>query len=438
MAELLAQLNLKNWIRHKSAHNFIFLSFIQISNIVISLLSIRIITSAIKLDQFGLVSLALSIIMVLNVVVNYGYHLSGPREVALNSDNKEKLSEILSKVLVSKLFIATILFLGLSVCIFFIGVFERYALILFMSGIILFSESLFSAWFAQGLERMKIVSIGNLISKLIYLFLLIGFIKTPEDSKWVNFFWGASALLTNLVLVAFMTGQWNLRIKIVSLSDILLSIKTNFLLFLSALISHVSISSGVIILSFFADNFQLGLYSLAERIMFVLRMFPVLVIQSVYPHASKLYRDNREHFFSFVNKVLIISVSGSFFLALSSFFLAPWIIYFLSNDFHQGSINIFRILCFIPFISSLNIGNMLLVLASGNNKLLFKGTLLSAVFMLIGCITLTSYAGSAGLALALLVTEIFIFSIQLYLNVRHIKYDTKQLYNYAFGSYYHR
>jgi O-antigen/teichoic acid export membrane protein len=430
-------LNLNLWKKNKSIQNFLFLSIIQTSNILISLITIPIIVSAVDIEQFGLISLSLSIITLVNVGVNYGFHLSGPREVALIADDPHKLSALYSRNLFSRIFLAAFFTLSLLIIMSNTNAFDRYAIILAYSTILLFSEALFPSWFAQGMQRMSIISIGNLISKLLYLFFLIVFVNQPNDSKWVNFFSGTTALVINVVLVFIILIKWKIRIQINAISKLWESIRSNFILFLSAFISHISISSGVIILSFFASNKEIGLYSLAERIMFVLRMFPVLIIQSIYPNASKLYKDDINKFYQFLRRVYSRTIAITLLISFAAFTTAPWIIYLLSGEYRDGSANILRILAFIPFLSSLNVANMIIILVSSSNKLLFKGTWIVAGFLLISGSILSFMYGGPGLAYALLLTELFIFIIQSVLNYRQLSHDTKTFYRIALSRHHH-
>src|SRR5690554_2414520 len=86
-------------LRHKSLQNFIFLLIIQSSNVLVALISMPLLIQAVGVDQFGLVSLALAVVFLANVAVTFGYNLSGPREIAINQENKEALSAVASKVL---------------------------------------------------------------------------------------------------------------------------------------------------------------------------------------------------------------------------------------------------------------------------------------------------------------------------------------------------
>jgi O-antigen/teichoic acid export membrane protein len=433
---MLGFLNLNLWKKNKSVQNFLFLSVVQASNIIISLITIPIVVSAVDIEQFGLISLSLSIIAILNVGVNYGFHLSGPREVALIADDPYKLSALYSRNLFSRITIAAFFTLSLFIIIYTTNAFERYAVILAYSTIMLFSEALFPSWFAQGMQRMSIISIGNLISKLLYLFFLIEFVNQPNDSKWVNFFNGTTALSINIILILIILVKWKIKIQSSAVTKFWVSIRSNFILFLSAFISHISISSGVIILSFFASNKEIGLYSLAERIMFVLRMFPVLIIQSIYPNASKFYKDDVNHFYQFLRKIYLRTIAITLLISFGAFLMAPWIINLLSGEYRDGSIYILRILAFIPFLSSLNVANMLIILVSSSNKLLFKGTWIVAGFLLISGSILSFMYGGPGLAYALLLTELFIFIVYTILNLKHRSVETKKIYAFTFSSHY--
>src|SRR5690606_678489 len=135
------------------------------------------------MGQFGLVNLSLSVIFLTNVGVSFGYNLSGPREIAINQGNSRELSAVASRVFFSKGLLAV--FAGGVITLLIIGFdfFTEYKEILFFSLLLIFSEATASAWFFQGLEKMKMVSIANGVSKLLYLLALVLFIAQPEDAK---------------------------------------------------------------------------------------------------------------------------------------------------------------------------------------------------------------------------------------------------------------
>jgi PST family polysaccharide transporter len=437
MLDKLNQLPFFYLIRHKSFQNFVFLFLIQSSNVLISLISMPILIQSIGLDQFGLVNLAFSVVLLFNVLVGFGYNLSGPREIALQQENKREMGAVFSKILCSKLLLA-LLSLGLIILMGLAGgFFEEYRMILFWSAILLFSEATTTTWFFQGLEKMKLASLANVFSKLMYLFLLVLFIQQPDHSKWANFFLGFTGFVTNFMLILYIHHYLIVRFSFPGLAKIWQSWKENLMLFLSGLASHVAVNGGLIILSFFAAAQVLGLYSLAERIGMVLRIVPTLITQAAYPNASKLFVQDNRRFYLFLRKVQLSSTALCFLITFGIYVGAPQIIYLMSGDRLTSSVIFLRILAFLPLFASLNISNMLIILVTNQKKILFDSTWTFCLYMIISAVLMTYFFGGEGLAFALLSTELFIFVVSALLLRTKSPFVLKKFYGTLFGSLRH-
>ncbi|WP_304516644.1 oligosaccharide flippase family protein [Cecembia rubra] len=423
-----------NLIRNKSIQNFIFLGFIQASNILISLISMPLLIESIGVDQFGLVNLSLSVILLFNILVGFGYNLSGPREVAINQKNTEKLSRTISKIISSKLVLAGIATMIILIAAYGFNLFSEYRTILVFSVLLLFSEATLPLWFFQGLEKMKLISVANIFSKLLYLVGIVLFIHEPDQAKWTNFILGGTAFLVNLMIVVYIHYAMKISFFLPKILNILQSLKDNLLLFLSNLVSHISINGGLIVLSFFANAETLGMFSLAERITMVLRMLPSLIIQAIYPNASKLFETDKPSFFQFLKKAYTWALLFGLFLAVFTNLASPLIIKALARETLEDSISYLRILSFVPFLACLNIANVLGLLVKDKKRQIFHSSWLMCAFMLTVSIALTSIYGGIGLCYALVATEVFIFIISSFL----IYFKNKDLFygfkNSLFGS----
>jgi O-antigen/teichoic acid export membrane protein len=153
------------------------------------------------------------------------------------------------------------------------------------------------------------------------------------------------------------------------------------------------------------------MFSLAERITMVLRLLPALIIQAVFPNASKKYLTDTIQFFQFLKKVYIWAVILGLALSLFTFFLAPFIVHALARSPLEESVRYLRILAFVPLLASLNITNVLILLVTDKKYLLFNSSWLMCLYMISASLILTSIYGGVGLCFALLSTEVFIFII---------------------------
>lgn len=410
---------LGNFIRNKSIQNFLFLSFIQSSNVLITIISMPLLIQSIGVDQFGLVNLALSVIVMFNILVVFGYNLTAPREVAINSEDKTALSHIVSNVFSAKFLLACLATLIILVGAFGLDLFKEYRLILVFSLLLLFSEASLPLWFFQGLEKMKLVSIANVFSKLLFLMGIVLFIHSPEQSKWVNFMLGLLGVGINLTLLGYIHTFLGIRFYRPEFSAIWRSLKNNILLFFSSFASFISINGGLIILSFFSNAETLGMYSLAERVIMVLRLFPSLIVQAIFPNASRLYKEDHPKFYRFLKGVYSrVLVFGSL-ISAGAYFAAPWIIQVLSKSELTESVVYLKILSAIPFLACLNVGNTTIMLVSDLKELLFKASWMMCVYMVVVSALLTHVLGGIGLCIGIISTEIIVFFICLVLLYRH-------------------
>ena len=410
-----------NFIRNKSLQNFLFLALIQSSTVLISIISMPLLIQSIGAEQFGWVNLSLSVIIVFNILVGFGFNLSAPREVALNQSNKEELSQLVSNIFSAKLLLAAFSTGLILLGAYGFNLFEGYRHILVLSVFLLFSEASFPLWFFQGMEKMKLVSVATIFSKLLFLMGLVLVIHKPEQSHWVNFLLGISGLGVNLCLLLYIHAILDIRFFSPQFSSIWNNLKDNVLLFFSNLASHISINGGLIILSFFASAATLGMYSLAERVVMILRLFPALIIQAIFPNSSKLYQADQASFFSFLKKVYFGTLGIGALISIATYFAAPWIIQVLSRGELGDAVGYLRLLAAIPFLASLNVGNVTILLVTNLRDLLFRASWMFCAYMICASTVLTHYYGGVGLCYGILSTELMVFFISLFLLYRHKK-----------------
>ena len=410
-----------SFIRNKSIQNFLFLAIIQSSNVLISIISVPLLIQSIGVDQFGPVNLSLSVIILLNILVGFRYNLSAPRQVAISQQDKEALSHLVSNIFSAKFILALTSALLILLGIVGFGLFEGYQVILIYSLLILFSEAALPLWFFQGMEKMKLISIANIFSKLLFLMGIVLFIHDPSQSQWVNFMLGFFGLFINILLLAYIHWVMEIRFYRPEFAAIWKSLKENILLFFSNLASYISINGGLIILSFFSSAETLGMYSLAEKVAMVLRLFPALIVQAVFPNASKLYHEDQTAFFTFLRNTYFRVILGGFLISVLTFLSAPWIIRVLSRSEFQESVLYLQILSFLPFLACINVANVTLLLVADLKQLLFRASWMMCAYMIFASTLLTAWMGPLGLCYGILSTEIIAFFICLFILYRRKK-----------------
>ena len=136
--------------------------------------------------------------MLMSIVVSYGYHLNGPKQISILNDINKEVNLI--KNLVSlRLFIAIVISLIIIAFTITKSFFNNYKLIILFSIPILFSEAVHPVFYLQGKNNLSILAILNAISKIIYLALIVITITNPDDAFKVNLIYGSVLLIIYLL-----------------------------------------------------------------------------------------------------------------------------------------------------------------------------------------------------------------------------------------------
>ena len=390
--------------------NFTNLSLNQGINILIAIVATPILFQNLGDSQFGLVNLAFSIFMLISIVVSYGYHLNGPKQISL-LNKLEKEADTIKDIVSLRLFIAIIISTVIIALIYLTDFFNSYELIIIFSIPILFSEAIHPVFYLQGKNNLSVLAILNAFSKLFYLGLIILSIKNQNDAFKVNLLYGSVLSLVFLVYWGLFFYKNKLKFHFVDLDKIKFRLKENFQFFMSSVAGHISIHSGIIILKLFVNNSELGKFALANKIAFLLRMIPVFIVQSVLQNASIINQNNPLALKKYLNYYFKRGLILTFIIGLFFTIFSKWIIIIFSGQEIIYSNQILSLLSFIPFMAMLNFKNILVILVNEKKEILNNATWISLFIMLPLAFVLSFYYKGFGLAIALLISEFISFIV---------------------------
>ena len=404
---------MSSWTKSIFSKNFINLSLNQGVNIVATLIYTPFLFQNLGDENFGLINLAFSILIILTILVSYGYNLNGPLKIA-QSKNLNEENFVINEILNVRLSLSLIIFIFFIPFVFFYP-HQFFQKILLFSLIILFTEALNPLFYLQGKNKIFPQSILNFFSKTLYVILLVLFVTKYEDAYLANFFYGFSITLLFLFFWIRYFTRNDITYLAPSIKKTIFNLKQNFQFFLSSTSTHFTLNSALIVLSFFATNKELGRFTLAYKVAFLLRMLPVFFIQSALQQASKFNLKSKEAYKNYISKYFKVGLLITILIAMITFIFSDMIIYIFSREKIDYSSKILSILGFIPFLAMLNFKNVIYLLVNDLKSTLNKATFLTMIFMLLSSFILSSLYSGLGLAYALVFTELVSFIIHYYL-----------------------
>lgn len=348
--------------------NFINLSSIQVSNILLLFITIRLITGNVGIDGFGLVTNAYRFSILAGAVISYGTIQSGVRDTAFNLNDTQKLSTVFYNTLFIRLLIFGLFIIGLLVSYPFD--IHDYSFILLSTPIVL-AEVLNPLCFYIGIEKIRIFNICNLAANIIAVLAIMLFIKGPEDAPWVNLILGTGNVIIYAGLLIYFAYRFKLRFYIPTKSDLITIGTNNFYLTVNGLSANLQQSIIFFALKYSHSNL-LGAYALSDRIIGQVRNTLNLIVNAVYPHATTIYQQNIALWNAYRQKSKYLFAGVFLIGAFLIYIFADFIIYTLSATHDAKAIMILRIMAFVPVISALNVFSVLDMLLKNNNVAIFK------------------------------------------------------------------
>lgn len=345
----------------------------------------------------------------LATLTDYGFNLTATRDIALYRSDMGKLSRIFSSVLASKLILCAATYGLLWILILSVPLFRDHLLLYHLGFAYVLGQSLLVSWFFQGMEKMQYITISSLFSKLLFVGLVIFFVRRPEDAVLFLLFAGFGNIAAGLFSIWLAFRIFQLDFCKPLRSDVIHELKEGWQITVSNLSINTYQYVNILVLRLFTNDLIVGYYSIAERIFFAVRQILGVFSQVIYPHICQLTRDGKQQvaafFRGFYLPFLVMLVMGCGVV----FLFSPVIISLLmGNRAAEMPVLLLRILAFVPVIVCLNIPAYQVLLAFNRKTSYFRilggATLLNLAANLVLC----RAWGPIGTALSIIITEIFV------------------------------
>lgn len=330
--------------------NFLSLASMQGLNFILPLVTLPYLLQVVGPGKFGLISFAQALIQYFILFTDYGFNLVATKEISLNRENKKKLSVIFSTVMVVRSILLIFSFLVLIILILFIPKFQKDSIIYLLTFGMVVGNVMFPIWFFQGIEHMKVISLLNIVSKLIFTIGIFVFVKNETQFLYVPILNSLGYIAIGFIGLYLVIFRYRIQILKPSIEDIKHQLKEGWDIFVSNLVTSLYTTSNIFILGFFASNTIVGYYSSAEKVVKAIASVVGPLIQTVYPFLAKALNESKQAALNMINKIfyLISIVMGILSLFVGVF--AEDIVNIALGPEYQSTIPLLQILAALPLI----------------------------------------------------------------------------------------
>lgn len=395
--------------------NMASLFLVQGANYILPLVTFPYLVRVLSIEKFGLIAFAVAFIQYFVVFVDYGFNLTATREISINRNDFKKVSKIFWEVYAIK-FILMLLSFGILVCIVaFIPRFKVENYLFFICFLAVWGNFLFPIWFFQGIEKIKLIAVFNLVAKIMFTIAIFVFVKNEND------YLKAAALQTGGVLFAgvgafiYAVAKYPIKFALPKYSDIKRGLREGQSIFMTIMSSTLVNSTNIFILGLFADNKTVGIFAIADKIVRVFINMCGPISSAIFPRVSKLFSESREKALIFIKKMLIYGIMMFLLLCILLFISADYLVSLITGENIKIIAVLIRIMAIVPltiFIDNLY-GTQVLINIGRENQFM-KAVLIPGVISIIMSFIFVPLWKYYATAIIFVVSEMLVLVMMIY------------------------
>lgn len=388
--------------------NFLSLSVLQGANLILPLVTFPYLVQVLGIEKYGLVAFAQALIAYFSTLTEYGFNLTGTREISIFKNNQTQLIKRFNSIQQARIFLVVLGFLLMTIIVFSFQKFQNDWQLYFLTYGVVVGTAMFPTWFFQGIQKMKFITILSVISKTIFTISIFFLVKSPEDYLWVPASQALGGVFVAVISLILINRKFKIPFKYQKFKYVLQQYKKGGYVFMSSISINLYSATTTFVLGLFTNNTMVGYYSIANRVVKIIVSLFTPFYQAIYPHVIQLSKKSYLETINLIRKILKFSLIISFLVLGCGIVLAEPMFKLVFGEDVEHSILLFKILS--PLIIVLPIAYVLfnITLLTFKMDKYFLRIYITGAILNIFLLTLFLYIldlSTIGAAFALLICE---------------------------------
>lgn len=358
-------------------NNFFYVSLLQVFLLIAPLITYPYLVKILGMELYGVIITAQILASYASIFINFGSNEVCAKHISVNREDKDKLSEIVSSVLIIRAVIWLSAFFVYLMVVFGIPKYREHALLFILMYGITTNELLFPQYFFQGIEKMKYSTLINILIKLVFILLVFVVVQKPDDYLYVPILYSVGYIIGGVVAIWIVFKKERIIFCLPSISQALFYIKDSSALFFTDLVCTIKDKFNYLLLGSFCGMANVVVYDLGMKI-YGLASKPASIVSVVFfPHSAKTRSITQ-----FKKVLWMIVVIDMLIILLVNIFLPFIVDFFIDEQIDLMPLRLFSIAPLFSTVGAYIVQN--LCIAYGYNKyVLYSILVTTSVYIVI-------------------------------------------------------
>ncbi len=406
----------------KLVKNTAMLYIMNIAKIILPLVTLPYLTRVLSLGCYGTVSYVKNIMQYMQLIVDFGFVLSGTKEIVKLREDEDKLNEAVGTTIVAKLFLSSLALVALLICTFAIPLLRENILYTLLSFVPVFLTCFLFDFLFHGIDKMEVITIRFVIMKAISTLFTFIFVKNDSNVLLIPIFDIIGSLIA-AVWVLFEVKRLKIKLKFGGFKSMFAKLKDSGVYFLSSIATTAFLALNTLLIGIFLTEKDVSFWSVCMQMITAVLMLYSPLTEGIYPHMVK-HKD-----FGVVKKAMLIYGPIILVGCVFTLFVAKYALLIVGGEQYVAAENVLRALVPVLFFGffSLLFGWPCLG-AIGKQKQTTLSTIIAAGVQITGLGLLLAIGQFNLVAIAILrgVTEAALFGVRLGYCIQYRKEFNKQ------------
>ena len=325
-------------MKHKNVlKNIIMLYGMSISKIIFPLLTLPYLTRVLSVESYGVVSYVKAVMQYLQIAVDFGFMLSGTKDIVNAKNDHEKLEKEVGDILLARILLAAaalVALLGMIVVIPLLRTNIGYTLLAFVT--VFLSVFLFD-YFFQGIEKMQVIALRFATMRGIATAMTFVFVHSDKDVLLVPLLDAVGSLVA-VLLVFIELKKENITIHFSGFKAAWKKLRDSFVYFASNMATTAFGALNTLLIGAFLPATEVAYWSVCMQLIGAVQTMYTPIIDGVYPEMIRTKR------WDFIKHLLMIFMPIVFAGSAFSIAVAPYVLQIVGGKQYVAATPLFRLL----------------------------------------------------------------------------------------------
>ena len=313
------------------------LYIMNIAKMIFPLITLPYLTRVLSVPGYGVVSYVKATMQYMQLIVDFGFLLSGTKDNVLAEGDKDKIDREVGNIFLARLLLVGLALVCLCAIIPLIRILRENVLFTLLSFVVVALTVFLMDFYFRGIERMEVITIRFVVMKGIATALTFVFVHNDGDIMWIPVLDILGSLVA-VVLVWIELKKFDVHLKFDGLRVSLKKLKDSAIYFFSDMATTAFNALNTILIGIYINEADVAFWSLCMQLVGAVQSLYTPITNGIYP---QMMRTKDRHLIQKTVKIFMPIVCLG---CVVTFFIAKYVLLIVGGEKYVAAEYLLRLL----------------------------------------------------------------------------------------------